>query len=213
MSTIPPNEDDELDGRGLRRERNRDAIVEALLELCNEGHLDASAAQIAERAGLSARSLFRYFDDIDDLYRTVCQEQFDRVLAVSKIHNFGQGSTLEKVENLVDQRIRIYRSTVNVGRVARSQQYKVPAIAKMLAQGRDALMETAAHHFRAELDSLDRVQRVTALSCIDVFTSFEALDRLFGEGSSVSTIRNILTSTLLRTLTVDHPSNTTNSKK
>lgn len=213
MSTLPPNEDDELDGRGLRRERNRDAIVEALLELCNEGHLDASAAQIAERAGLSARSLFRYFDDIDDLYRTVCQEQFDRVLAVSKIHNFGQGSTLEKVENLVDQRIRIYRSTVNVGRVARSQQYKVPAIAKMLAQGRDAMMETAARHFSSELESFDRVQRVTALSCIDVFTSFEALDRLFGEGSSVSTIRSVLTSTLLRALNVGNSSNKANSKK
>ncbi len=213
MSAYPPNEDDDLDGRGLRRERNRGAIVEALLELCNEGHTDASAALIAERAGLSARSLFRYFDDIDDLYRTVCQVQFDRITAVSNIHNFGRGTTAEKVENLVEQRIRIYRASGNIDRVARTQQYRVPAIAKMLAQGRDALMENAARHLHDELSSLDRLQRVTALSCIDVFTSFEALDRLFGEGSSVATVRSVLTSTLLRALNVNNPSNTTNIKK
>lgn len=43
------------DGRHLRRDRNRDAVVDALLALYGEGNLDPSSAEIAERARLSPR--------------------------------------------------------------------------------------------------------------------------------------------------------------
>lgn len=191
-----PSDDPESDGRWLRRERNRAAIVAALLELCNEGVFDASATLIAERAGLSARSLFRYFDDIDDLYRTVCEEQFERVSVMAQIHNFGKGSTREKVENLVDQRIRIFKASRNIGRVARAYQYRIPAIAKMLQQGREASIDVAVRHLESEFNALDRVQRITALNCIDVFCSFEAFDRLFEQGTTEKAVRELLVRTL-----------------
>ena len=57
------------DGRRLRRDRNRTAVVDALLDLYGESNLRPSTAEIAERAGLSHRSLFRYFDDFEDLCR------------------------------------------------------------------------------------------------------------------------------------------------
>lgn len=199
-------DDADSDGRGLRRERNRAAIVTALLELCNEGIFDASAALIAERAGLSARSLFRYFDDIDDLYRTVCEEQFERVSALAQIHNFGKGSTREKVENLVDQRLRIFKASRNIGRVARTYQYRIPAIAKILHQGREASIDVAVRHLASEFDALDRVQRITALNCIDVFCSFEALDRLFEQGTTDKTVRELLVHTLESVFTGQRPS-------
>ena len=47
------------DGRRLRRERNRDAVIEALLDLFGEGNLQPSTDEIAVRSGVSARSLFR----------------------------------------------------------------------------------------------------------------------------------------------------------
>ena len=64
-----------LDGRRLRRDRNREAVVQALLELYREGNLTPSTDEIAERAGISARSLFRYFDDVDALVRTAVARQ------------------------------------------------------------------------------------------------------------------------------------------
>ena len=81
------------DGRVLRRERNRAEIVDALLALLREGHVEVSAAQIAERARLSERSVFRYFDDLDDLYRTVCAVQFERERKHATIDSFSKGST------------------------------------------------------------------------------------------------------------------------
>src|SRR5438128_1011303 len=65
----------EVDGRRLRREQNREAVLDALVELFAEGLYQPSANDIAERAGISPRSLFRYFDDIDDLNRATIERQ------------------------------------------------------------------------------------------------------------------------------------------
>ena len=66
------------DGRSLRRERNRDSVIEALLALVREGNMDPGGAEIAERAGVSHRSVFRYFDDLGDLIRTAIDTELSR---------------------------------------------------------------------------------------------------------------------------------------
>ena len=63
-TTAPPT-----DGRARRRERNREAVVAALLELYREGRLQPSADEVAERAGVSVRSVFRYLDDTEAMVR------------------------------------------------------------------------------------------------------------------------------------------------
>ena len=68
----------ETDGRRLRRERNRLAVVDALLDLYREGNLRPGTDEIATRAGLSPRSLFRYFDDVDDLTGAAVARQLAR---------------------------------------------------------------------------------------------------------------------------------------
>ena len=70
------------DGRRQRRERNRDAVVDALLAIVADGDLAPSADAVAARAGLSTRSLFRYFDDVDDLCRAAIARQHERVAAL-----------------------------------------------------------------------------------------------------------------------------------
>src|SRR5262245_22771923 len=67
--------DEAVDGRRLRRDRNREAVVQALLALYREGDLSPSTDDVAARAGISARSLFRYFDDVDTLVETAIAHQ------------------------------------------------------------------------------------------------------------------------------------------
>jgi len=57
------------DGRRLRSERSREQIVKALLSLIRAGHVHPSAAQVAEAAGVSLRTVFRHFDELDVLRR------------------------------------------------------------------------------------------------------------------------------------------------
>src|SRR5690349_20360766 len=49
------------DGRLLRSQRTKRAIVDALLDLIREGHMKPSSAEIADRAGVTQRTLFNQF--------------------------------------------------------------------------------------------------------------------------------------------------------
>ena len=55
-----------VDGRLARTVRTRDRIVDAMLAYVLEGRTDASLAEIAERAGVTQRTLFNHFRDISD---------------------------------------------------------------------------------------------------------------------------------------------------
>lgn len=68
-----------LDGRLARGARARAAIVDALLALIERGDLRPSAARIAERAGVSLRSVFQHFSDVDSLFAAAASRQAERL--------------------------------------------------------------------------------------------------------------------------------------
>ncbi|MFI7606542.1 TetR/AcrR family transcriptional regulator [Micromonospora sp. NPDC049366] len=57
-----------IDGRTARAERTRAAIVEAHLALISEGDLRPTGERIAERAGVSLRTLWTNFKDMETLF-------------------------------------------------------------------------------------------------------------------------------------------------
>jgi len=65
---IVAREAESSDGRARRSERSRHAIVTALFELIGAGNPQPTAQQVAQRAGVGLRSVFRHFDDMDSLY-------------------------------------------------------------------------------------------------------------------------------------------------
>src|SRR5687768_9641430 len=68
-----------VDGRRARRHRSRDLAVDALLDLLNEGVCRPTAQQVAERSGVSLRSIFRIFDDVETLNAAACSRQVSRI--------------------------------------------------------------------------------------------------------------------------------------
>jgi hypothetical protein len=56
-----------IDGRRLRSERTRLAIIEAYLELLRRYSVMPTAAQLADEAGCSVRSIFGRFSDLNAL--------------------------------------------------------------------------------------------------------------------------------------------------
>lgn len=56
------------DGRRRRSEQSRDRIVTAMMALVEEGKLNPVAEEVAERAEVGLRSVFRHFKDMDSLY-------------------------------------------------------------------------------------------------------------------------------------------------
>lgn len=68
-----------IDGRLARSVRARAAIVQALLDLIQGGDLQPSAARIAERAGVSLRSVFQHFRDMESVYAAAADLQTERL--------------------------------------------------------------------------------------------------------------------------------------
>lgn len=189
------------DGRNLRRERNRETIVAALLHLYDEGHIDVSAAEIANRAGLSERSLFRYFDDVDDLYRAACDAQFDRISLLADISDLGRGSLASKVERFVNQRVRLFKKVGNIGRAARAYSHRVPLIQRQLSRERKILREQMLRHFDDELATMERTARLAAIAGIDVLCSYESYELMrHDQRLSDAAVKSALTISLTKFL-------------
>ena len=170
-TNAPPVED----GRRARRERNRLAVVDAMLALYAQGNLDPSSDEIAERAGLSPRSLFRYFDDLDDLVRVAISRQYDRMLPLARLDVSADGPLAGRVARLVRQRLALFDSIASVGVVTRVRAPFQPLIASQLAITRSYLRHQIEQIFRPELAARGKAGAVSAIAAIDVLTSFESV--------------------------------------
>lgn len=190
-----------VDGRTLRRTRSRADIVTALLDLFEEGHVDVSAAEIATRAGVSERSLFRHFTDVHDLYRTVCEFQYRRVSASGMIDGFGSGDTETKIRRFVDQRVRLFTAIGNVGVAARAHAPRMPMLAEQLHEARRTMRQQVEGHFGDELAALDPSERAAAVTAIDVLTSYESFDLMHRDRAMpMKAITEVLVTSIRRML-------------
>ena len=174
QATDDQDDDASVDGRQLRRVRNREAVVEALLDLYRDGNLRPSTEEIAARSGLSPRSLFRYFDDVDDLTRAAIMRQETRVVPLVTI-DVGPEETVErKVTALVEQRFTLFDAVGHAATVVRLRSPFQPLLAAELNQNRRFLRSQVSALFAPELAAMDKQKGASTLAAIDILTSFES---------------------------------------
>lgn len=169
-----PLDGDAVDGRTMRRTRNRSAVIDALLELLQEGDFEPGASAIAERAGVSHRSVFRYFDDLGDLVRTAVTQQFDKANELAEIPHIGEGSTSDRIERYVASRIALWRFAHNAAILAQIKRLSIPHIDDALIRILDTFREQLHEHFGAELSRFDADARVHLTDMILVMSSHGA---------------------------------------
>jgi len=165
-----------VDGRTLRRTRNRDAVIAALLDMIREGDLHPAAADIAERAAVSHRSIFRYFDDLDDLVRTAIDAAFEQAGPLSDIPEPGVGTLDQRIVNLVDARLRLFAYVDGPMRVARMRADTIPSIDHRIAEIAEYFCEQLRLHFAVELAPIGSphdefiVEAILSLTSYDVYS-------------------------------------------
>lgn len=72
VATTPPPE--KTDGRTRRSERTRAAIIDAHMALMLEGDLQPTAVRVADRAGVSLRTLWGHFENLEALFAAAGQK-------------------------------------------------------------------------------------------------------------------------------------------
>ncbi len=184
------------DGRQRRRQRNRDAVVEALLDLYADGNLRPSAEEIASRSGLSPRSLFRYFDDVDDLIRAALTRQQVRVIPLLPIEATPEDPLSDRITALVAQRFRIFDAVGNAAAVVRLRAPFESVLNNALATHRAFLRSQIATLFAAEMASMG-TSGASLLSAADVLTSYESRHLLVNDqGLDAIQAMNVMAATL-----------------
>jgi AcrR family transcriptional regulator len=164
----------EVDGRRLRRQLNREAVIDALVELFEAGDYTPSTNDVAERAGISPRSLFRYFDDVDDLHLAAIDRQLVTARPLLEIELASDAPLAERIERVVRARVRLHDATAPAARAARATAHRSPVIAAQLREGRSFLRNQLRRVFALELSGA----RSSLLPALDALCSFETYDLL-----------------------------------
>lgn len=73
-SPWPEFEADIEDGRRLRSGRSKRKIVQAMFELMREGDINPIAVDVAKRADVGLRTVFRHFQDMESIFEEMTEE-------------------------------------------------------------------------------------------------------------------------------------------
>jgi AcrR family transcriptional regulator len=175
------------DGRINRSIVTRKKIVDALTALVFEGHITPTAEQVAQRADVGLRTVFRHFDDMDSLYREISTDVDAQIQPLLQAR-LDAPTWQERVLQSIDFRSDIYDRTAAMHLAAQVHRHE----SAYLAQN---LMNSA----RLQRDLLQRLLPVTVsqdarlLDALDLMLSFEAWIRLRREqGLDASQAREVM---------------------
>ncbi len=164
--------DPQPDGRARRSARSRESIVRALLELIGEGTLEPTAQQVAERADVGVRTVFRHFSDMETLFATM-NERLTAEVSGLFVDRIQAGPVAGRIEGLVERRAAIFRRIEPYRRASAVQSWRSP----FLREENDRfvrILRRDLQHWLPEAASLD----VECADAIELALSFEAWDRL-----------------------------------
>lgn len=157
-----------------------------MMALVGEGHLSPIAEQVAERAGVGLRSVFRHFTDMDSLFAEMAAKvalQYQPALAPFVAEDW-RGQLVEAI----DRRIGIFEELLPYKRAADAHRHRSPSI--------QATHELTQRLLRARLPGLlppHLRNETSALDTLDFLLSVETWQRLRVEqGLSVAAARAIV---------------------
>jgi AcrR family transcriptional regulator len=160
------------DGRTQRSERSRSAIVQAMIELIGEGALAPTAQQVAERADVGVRTVFRHFSDMDTLFATMNEQLTARVepLLVEAVQT---GPLEERVDGLVERRLEIFGTIAPYLRSSVTQRWR----SEFLRKEHERTIRTLRQDLRRWLPEVESAPAEVA-DALELLLSFEGLLRL-----------------------------------
>jgi TetR/AcrR family transcriptional regulator of autoinduction and epiphytic fitness len=165
------------DGRTARALRTREAVAAALLDLLQEGELRPGARRIAARAGVSERTVFQHFEDLESLLATAADRQRDRIVRdLAPLP--AEGPLPTRIEALVGARATLYERIAPVRRAALLQEPFSPAIAGRLDAMRRALRAEVRRVFAAELATRAPAERRALRDALGAATSWSLWEHL-----------------------------------
>jgi AcrR family transcriptional regulator len=164
-------EREETDGRRRRSLDSRARIVEAMLELTRESAVAPSAEQVAARAGVGLRTVFRHFQDMDSLYSEIARP-FEAELRAWAQRPFKGASWQERVLELVARRSAAFETVAPFRRASDAMRHNSAVL-----QSQHAVLTTSLRTILRGLIPKGAVDSPT-FETLDLLLGYEAWSRL-----------------------------------
>ena len=174
MSTArsPATLEASADGRVQRSARSRARIAEALLELVQEGEPRPTGEQVAARAGVGLRTVFRHFEDMESLHAEVHR----RVEALIRplVETPPSGHTLEeRLQGLLQQRAAAFERMAPFKRAGEIERWHSP----FLQRRHTDMVRGLRANLRRALPEIDTAP-APLRQAVELLLSYEAWQRL-----------------------------------
>lgn len=185
----------EPDGRRRRSQDSRARIVAAMLALVREGVLAPGAEQVAERAEVGLRTVFRHFNDMDSLYREMAIVIATEMRKVA-LRPFKGRTWQERILELVERRTPAFEQIAPFRRAADIHRHASEFLSErgdiMTRESRDILKRELPPEWAAD---------PLKFETLDMLLSFEAWSRLRrDQGLSPRKAREVLEAAVRRVL-------------
>lgn len=168
---------DPVDGRTARRERGREAVVDAAFALLQGGTFPPTAEKVAAEAGVSVASVFRYFGSLEDVQREAqhrFHERYAPLLAVPvDVHRLPR---TDRIARLVDARLSLYEQVGRVMQVGRLRSLEYEAAAEGTAATRELLADQVRGWLAPEIAAASPAAGADLAAAVDGATSLDAWD-------------------------------------
>lgn len=154
--------------------RRREQVIDTFLDLVLEGDPGPTPATIAERAGVSRASVFRYFSSLEDLRNEAMGRVLVRFLDLFELGDPSLESGAVRIAHFVDARLRFHETLHRLALLQRRHAVDDEHAAAMIDASRNLLVDQVRAYFRLDLQALGDYGSEDAAITIAVLTSVES---------------------------------------
>lgn len=112
------------DGRNKRSEASRQLIINAMIKLVNQGNYMPTAQQVADTSGVSIRTVFRHFTEMELLYREI--DDVVKPLYVSHFKQDFKGNLQTRIKRLANAAVNGFSESYHLSKIAIVLKWRSP---------------------------------------------------------------------------------------
>jgi AcrR family transcriptional regulator len=143
-----------------------------MLELIGEGSLSPTAQQVAERADVGVRTVFRHFSDMETLFSTMNDRLKAQVESLF-VERVQAGPYEDRVDALIERRMEIFATLAPYVRSSTLQRWR----SAFLQDEHERTIRTLRLDLRRWLPEIESLPTEVG-DALEMIVSFEALNRL-----------------------------------
>jgi TetR/AcrR family transcriptional regulator of autoinduction and epiphytic fitness len=159
------------DGRHERSTRTRAAIVAAHRSLIQQGEMAPTTSRIAEAAGVSPRTLFAHFPEVEALFAATAESVSQDVLLLRQAPD-PDLPLVERLELFFDNRDEIYRLLTPFSLSVRIREQSSPVLSSRRATMVELSLGDVAATFAPELERLPAQEHDELVAAVETISTW-----------------------------------------